>query len=115
MARHVSYCILTTARIDGVPVLYLEWSKDPMALDALKRLIPARARTYDAERRRWRVQAVYREVLIALARTFQWAEWHEGNCVTDLRSGRVREQLELFEPERSEPWPKSPGNRSSVR
>jgi hypothetical protein len=42
------------------------------------------------------VRATHAETLIRFAKNFRVAEWHQGTFVTELRTGRVREQLELF-------------------
>lgn len=95
MAR-TGYCLLTVTHAAGEAWVEVEWTHDEAIIQTLKRLVPAADRTWDAERGHWLIRARHTATLQRLARSFRVAEWHEGNRVTDLISGRQREQLTLF-------------------
>lgn len=96
MPRRAGWCLLTRITSQGQPSVLVEWTPDPDAVEALKRQVPAASRVWEPLHHTWRVQAAYEPALIALATTFAVAELHDGNRVTELHSGRVREQLTLF-------------------
>jgi hypothetical protein len=44
MGGRGNWCVLTRTTYQGQPVLLVEWTPDPLAVEALKRQVPARAR-----------------------------------------------------------------------
>jgi hypothetical protein len=65
--------------------------------EALLRDIPSRDREWSPSASCWWIEKRHLTRLEALAKTFRVAERQEGIYTTDLHTGEVREQLELFE------------------
>ena len=68
-------------------------------VEDLKRQIPWMERSWDEDARTWYVTADWYLTLLALAFTCDEATLIDGNRMTDLHTGRKREQLDMFEEE----------------
>ena|SRR2546428_12438895 len=67
------------------------------AVEALKRTIPHHDREWHELGKCWRVKAAHEGWLVRFAKSFPMAEEQRGTVTRDLHSGRVRQQLELFD------------------
>jgi hypothetical protein len=90
-----TWCLIEV--IQDQPRLRLTSSYDPLFVEALKRAIPHADREWRERESCWWVEPRHLTRLETLAKTFRIAERQEGRYTTDLHSGRVREQLQLFE------------------
>jgi hypothetical protein len=82
--------------IQGQPRLRLTSSYDPLFVEALKRAVPPADREWHERAQCWWVEPRHLTQLERLAKTFRVAERQEGSYTTDLHTGEVREQLDLF-------------------
>jgi hypothetical protein len=66
-----------------------------LLIAALKRRIPSDERRWDGQA--WYITRAHEATVIELAKGFPVAQWVEGRRITDLHTGRTREQLGLFD------------------
>ena len=71
----------------------------PDLVEDLKRQIPWHERSWDEDAKTWHITADWYLTLQALAFTCDEATLIDGNRMTDLHTGRKREQLDMFEEE----------------